>query len=448
MGNKRNNNLSVRFSRRRVLQSATAMGAVLAVNRHLPFAFAADFDWTKYSGTKLRMMADRIEPGDLLIKHIPEFAAKTGIQVDVQQLPEEQYRQRIVVEMTAGNSDIDLFMTLIGNEGVQFLRAGWYEPIEPYFAKADQMVPDYDREDIGAGAWESQRVDGTLIAVPIEVGGHCLMINKTTFEKAGVAAPTNLDEMEAAAKRLTNRDNNEFGVSLRGRRGQAVGIFSNFLHNFGGEWLDKSGQPSINTPEAVEAFEYYGRLLREYGPPGSTNHHFTEVNSMLMSGRAAMIVEGTVFASLYEDPAQSQVVGQVGYYPMPIGPGGDHPVVNGWGIAMHSKGQQKDPSWLFMQWATSKPTLLSLAMAGQGSPRASVWNNPEYQSASRSPEDWRKTLFHTVQVGTPLFAPPVIPVGEVRDYIGDVIVAAINGDPVKPAADAANDKFKAALEKA
>ncbi len=439
---------STNYTRRRILQSATAVGTVSALNLNIPSAFSAEFDWNRYSGTKLRMMANRIEPGDLLIKQFSEFQAKTGIEIDVQQLPEEQYRQRIVVEMAAGNSDIDLFMTLIGNEGVQFLRAGWYEPIEPYFAKADQMIPGYDRDDIGAGAWGSQTVDGVLVALPIELGGLILMTNKTMFEKAGIAAPTNLEEMEAAAKTLTDRDNNIFGVSLRGRRGQAVGIFSCFFHNFGAEWLDSNGQPSINTPEAIAAFEYYGRILRESGPPGSTNHHFTETNSMLVSGRAAMTVEGTVFAGIYEDPARSDVVGQIGYHPMPVGPGGDHPIVNGWGIAMHSKSRNKDASWLLMQWGTSKETLLNLAMAGQGSPRSSIWNNAGFQAASKSPEDWRRAVAHTIQVGTPLFAPPVIPVNEVRDIIGDVIVTAIEGGSVKPAADAANDKFKAVLEKA
>ena len=172
------------------------------------------------------------------------------------------------------------------------------------------------------------------------------------------------------------------------------------FHNFGAEWLDKNGQPSINTPEAIAAFEYYGRILRESGPPGSTNHHFTETNSMLVSGRAAMTVEGTVFAGIYEDPARSQMVGQIGYHPMPVGPGGDHPIVNGWGIAMHSKSRNKDASWLFMQWGTSKETLLNLAMAGQGSPRSSIWNDAGYQAASKSPEDWRRAVAHTIEVGT------------------------------------------------
>jgi multiple sugar transport system substrate-binding protein len=429
--------------RRGVLAGAGALAALPSVA--VPARAQAAFDWKKHSGTTIRVLANRIPPGDLLLKQIPEFEAKTGIKVNVQSLPEEQFRQRIVVEMTAGNSDIDAFMTLIGNEGTKFLKAGWYEPVKKYLDNPALTAPDFNAADIGQGAWESQTVFGTLIATPIEVGGHCLMVNKTLLQQAGVAAPRTLDEMEAAAKKLTDKSKEIYGVSLRGRRGQAVGIFSNFLHNMGGAWLDKDENPTINTPEAIAAFELYGRLLREYGPPGSANHTFTEVNALLMAGKAALVVEGTVFAGFYEDASKSRVAGQIGYVPMPTGPGGDHPVVNGWGVAMYSGSKKKEAAWYFMQWSSSKETLLGLAMGGQGSPRASVWNDPQFKSASNSPPDWRETLLHTVKVGTPLFAPPVIPVLEVRDYIGDVIVESINGGNVKAAANRANDQFKKAL---
>ncbi len=435
----------LRISRRGLIAGAAAAAAIAPLRAS---AQPANYNWRRFAGTNLRLMANRIEPGDLLLRQIPRFEQLTGMRVSVQQLPEEQYRQRIVVEMTAGTSDIDLFMTLIGNEGVQFKRARWYEPIDPYLDNPDLTPSDYNKADIGAGAWESQRVDNVLIAVPIEVGGHCMMVNKTLLERAGVAPPRTLDELEAAARRLTNRSANFFGISMRGRRGQAVGIFSNFLHNMGGTWLDAGGNPTINTPQAIAAFEMYGRLLRESGPPGSTNHAFTDVNTMLSSGRAAIIIEGTVFAGIYEDPQRSQVAGQIGYVPMPTGPGGDHPVVNGWGVAMYARSRNKEAAWTFMHWASSRDTLLALAMAGQGSPRTSVWNDPQFQAQSRSPADWRTTLLHTVQVGTPLFAPPVIPVLEVRDFIGDVIVTSINGGDVRSAANTANDQFKRALERA
>ncbi len=437
-------NIAANITRRAMLAGIGASAAIAsgAGTSHAQ----ASFDWRRHSGTTLKMLANRIAPGDLLVKQLPSFEAKTGIKVTVQSLPEEQFRQRQIVEMTAGNSDIDVFMTLIGNEGVKFVTSGWYEPIKPFLEDPSQTSPDYDAGDIGKGAWDSQTILGKLIAVPIEVGGHCMMINKTLFEAAGVASPKTLDEMEQAAKRLTDKGKDIAGISLRGRRGQAVGIYSNFLHNMGGNWLSATGEPMINTPEAIAAFEMYGRLLRLYGPPGSTNHGFSEVNGLLMAGKAAIVIEGTVFAGIYENPATSRVAGQIGYRPLPVGPGGDRPNVNGWGIAMYSGSKKKSAAWTFMQWASGKEALLGLAMGGQGSPRASVWNDPSFKAASNSPQDWQETLQHTVKVGTPFFAPPVIPVLEARDIIGDVIVESITGGNVRNAAIKANDLFKKALE--
>jgi hypothetical protein len=57
-------------------------------------------------------------------------------------------------------------------------------------------------------------------------------------------------------------------------------------------------------------------------------------------------------------------------------------------------------------------------------------------------------LLYNLGVGTPLFAPPVIPVAQSRDYIGDVIVAAITGENVRAAAQRASDLMKRAIAEA
>lgn len=54
---------------------------------------------------------------------IPEFEELTGIDVEVEQLPEEQSRQRVQVELTASSADLDVFMTslertTVGNQVV------------------------------------------------------------------------------------------------------------------------------------------------------------------------------------------------------------------------------------------------------------------------------------------------------------------------------------------
>jgi multiple sugar transport system substrate-binding protein len=317
-----------RISRRAFL-AATA-GAVTLGGLPAEVRAQGAFNWKRHAGTTLRLVANRVPPGELLLKRLPEFEALTGIKVTAEVLPEEQFFQKIVVELTSGASSIDLFMTLIGQDGAKYLKAGWYEPLKRFVDDPTLTDPNWNPGDITKAAWESQTVFGTLIGVPIEVGTHGLMSNKPLLQQAGVESPKTMSDLETAARKLTRREAGVFGIAMRGKRGGAVGIFSNFLHSLGGQWLDRGGDPALTSPEAIAAFELYGRLLRESGPPGSANNHFTEVNSLFMTGRAALIVEASVFATFYEDPSKSRVTGQVGYHPIPAGPGGSRPVVNGW----------------------------------------------------------------------------------------------------------------------
>ena len=77
-------------------------------------------------------------------------------------------------------------------------------------------------------------------------------------------------------------------------------------------WL-KDGKPAISSPEAVKAFDFYGSLLRNYGPPGAVNYHWYECISLFVQGKAAMYTDVSNRIFFFEDPAKSQVVGKVGY---------------------------------------------------------------------------------------------------------------------------------------
>jgi multiple sugar transport system substrate-binding protein len=98
------------------------------------------------------------------------------------------------------------------------------------------------------------------------------------------------------------------------------------LYDFGGRWADRaSGNMAFNTPEARAAFEWWGSVLRDYGPPGSVNNHWAEVTGIFSQGRAAMLFDDITFATLFSDAARSTVVGKVGYArrrPAPVQLGG------------------------------------------------------------------------------------------------------------------------------
>jgi hypothetical protein len=86
------------ISRRAVLAGSAATGA-LALTGMPAFAELA---WKKYAGTKLEVMLAKGPRGDNLQKYIKEFSELSGIEVESEQIPEQQQRQKVVIELASG----------------------------------------------------------------------------------------------------------------------------------------------------------------------------------------------------------------------------------------------------------------------------------------------------------------------------------------------------------
>ena len=88
----------------------------------------------------------------------------------------------------------------------------------------------------------------------------------------------------------------------------------------------------------------------------------------------------------------------------------------------------------FIQWATNKQTELAIQKLGVPSSRNSAWNSPEFKATDTHPELTRE-MIKALDTAMPYMNPPIIPVQEFRDAVGEVIVTAISGGNVKAAAD-------------
>ena len=75
--------------------------------------------------------------------------------------------------------------------------------------------------------------------------------------------------------------------------------------------------PTINSPEAIEATEFYVNLVRNYCPPGATNYGWEENRIAFEQGRGAMTIDLSVNPGYAEDPEKSLVAGKVGYAVIP-----------------------------------------------------------------------------------------------------------------------------------
>jgi multiple sugar transport system substrate-binding protein len=401
-----------------------------------PAAEPAGFNWRAYEGRTIRFLANKHPWTSAIESSIPQFEKETGIKVNLEVLPEDQFRQKVLVELTTGAGTVDVFMSMPPQEGLKYHQAGWYEPLNSYLENPNLTSPDYDAADFLAGVMGAETIEGDIIGIPIMMENEVLYYRKDIFEEEGIAVPTTFEELEAVAKRLHDPDQDFYGFVARGKGAAAVTQFSTFLYNMGGDWLDENRVPTLNTPEAVAALDFYGRLLRECGPPGATNFHWYEASSLLAQGKVAMYTDANSLFSVVEDPESSTVVGKIGYAMMPAGPAGNHPYVSVWGISMASNSENKEPSWYLMQWLTSKDMVKAAQMQGVPGGRRSVWEDAE--GAKAFPEDWVETFVKSNEIAFPYDRPPVVAVSEVRDAIGKAIVISIEGGDVALAAQQAN----------
>ena len=376
-----------------------------------------------YDGTTLNMYVCASVWSDEVVKALPEFTEQTGISVNNQQYTDTQVRQKIAVDMAAGGKNVDIIQLAPPQDLLNYSSKSWLAPLNDF---VDNAPADYDFEDFSASCIEACSVDGVLYAIPFMTEREVLMYNQKMFDDNGVTeVPTTFEELEAAAAACTQGD--IAGLAMRGSGSNAVTQFSGFLYSFGGDFFDADTNTAmINSPEAIEAFEFYGKLCKEYGPMGCTNMNWQETQALFAQGQAAMRIDADSTYGYTVDPESSLVAEDVSMAPFPAGPEGSKPFnVTSWGYGISAGSQNKEAAWEFIMWATGKEHDIVATKAGNPSARDSTWENEEAITAF--PEEMVETINATIPNAVPYDRPRMISVGEARTEIGNVIIAAIEG---------------------
>ncbi len=382
---------------------------------------------------EIRVLLANHPYGELLKTKIPEFEAKTGIKVNYESLQESQLTNKLTTEFATKSSTVDVFMTRPLQEGLMFIKNGWYEGLSTY-----------DFSDYPANSVDIGRKDGKAYIVPLVTEWQVLYYRKDLFKQAGLAVPTNFTELEAAAKAL-NKDG-VAGFASRGKGAAAVTQLSSYLYNYGGRYLD-GGKAVFDSPQALEAIRFYGRILGNYGPQGVTSMSWENVMPVFQAGKVAMWTDASVFYGQIVDPAKTQIpAADIGVAQLPKGPQGDSPfIVVSWGMAMSSASKNKDAAKQFLDWATSKELAKQGMLSNITMARDSAWADAEVRKIMNP--GLVETQAHAAKNGYPYDRPFMSSVGQARDLIGEVIIESINtkGTSTK-LASLAQEKVKAVDE--
>ena len=108
-------------TRRSLLQGTLATGALSLTG----FPARAEPQWKKYAGTTIEANLIKGPRGELLQKYASEFTDLTGIKVESEVIPEQQQRQKAVIELTSGKPSFDVIHVSYHVQKRQFEKAGW-----------------------------------------------------------------------------------------------------------------------------------------------------------------------------------------------------------------------------------------------------------------------------------------------------------------------------------
>lgn len=407
------------------------------------------FDWKRFRGERIEVSVQLSPRGNLLTQHNREFEELTGIRAGVEVVPEQQHRQKIIIEYASGRPSFDVGEVSLHVNKRQVGRARWNTDIRALIADQTLTAPDFDFNDFGQGMREyATQADGRMDTLPAFADYFILYYNKELLAAKNVAVPTNFDEMFDSAKRIEDRGRQIYGHVGRGLKNANVVLWSSYLlGTTQRDMINAQRQLITDTDDAIWATRQYQRFLRDASPPGSIGFNWNECQTTFMQGRAAMWIDGIGFAAPLEDPARSRIAGKVGYAVVPRGPANHHCALFGAGYGIPEASRKKGPAWLYLQWALGKQMQLRMLAAGAGVPaRLSPFTNEEVISQSRFPREFFSTLQASGRIAR-AGLPEILPVTEFRDVIGTALTNTIGGaDPVAEMR-AATAAFKPILER-
>lgn len=375
-------------------------------------ATAQDFDWRAHEGESLKLLLNQHPYQQALVGELAKFTELTGIEVTFDVFPEQNYFDKVTIDLSAGDaSTYDVFMT--GAYMIwQYAPAGWMEPLEPYINDPAKTNPDYDFEDIFADLRNSEMWNlepgrdnlgqGSQYAIPWGFEANAFMYRKDLFDKHGLSVPTSLDELVAVAKELKTLEPEMAGIVVRGSLNWAT-IHPGFMTmyaSYGCVDYDENMVPQMNSACAVEVTEKWTEMVREAGPEGWTTYTWYQAGSDFGAGKAAILFDADILAYFQNQPdtAAPEVLGNIAWAPGPLGPDGSLKTnIWIWSLAMNAGSQKKDAAWYFMQWATGKDFLTTGAVdySMVDPVRASIWENEDFQAKMAEQTDFLPT-FNTI----------------------------------------------------
>jgi multiple sugar transport system substrate-binding protein len=235
--------------------------------------------------------------------------------------------------------------------------------------------------------------DGRYYCIPWHDGPECLIYRRDLFESAQEQArfkevfgydltpPRSWRAFEEVARFFTRPDENLWGTVFA-----CYPDGHNTLYDFaiqvwsrGGELHDQQGRPTVTTPQAEEALDFYRRMVRDSSAchPESIGMDSVRSGEAFLSGSIAMMVNWFGFGAR-SGRADSPIAGKVALAPIPCSEGSSPVSLSVfWGMSIAGGSAHKQEAYEFVRFLTRPEMDRELVRHGAVGVRLSTWRDAE-----------------------------------------------------------------------
>ena len=225
-----------------------------------------------------------------------------NINVNVEYVPWDGMEDKYLAAMQAGTAPEIVDMAIAWT--IPYAKMGSLVAIDDLAAKwsLDLDATYYE------GALETLEADGLHYALPYRMEVMALIYNKDLFEQAGLdpnKGPATWDELVEDGKAVTALGNGIFGFGQCGYgTGNTTAQVYSLMFSNGVELLNEDGtKAAFNTPEGVEALEYWANLnlVHKIVPASVLENDNTTNRNLFAEGKLGMFITGSYdLAPIYE----------------------------------------------------------------------------------------------------------------------------------------------------
>ncbi|MCB1340219.1 MAG: extracellular solute-binding protein [Pseudooceanicola sp.] len=349
------------------------------------------------------------DPANALVELSKDFEAQSGHTMNFEFVPWPNFADRMLNELNSGGKLCDL---LIGDS--QWIGGGaengHYVKLNDFFAKEGISMDDFAPATVYAySTWP--KGEPNYYALPAMGDANAWYYRKDWFAR---------DDIKAAFKEKTGRDLGEpktqkelleiaqffqgreidgktvYGAAIfteRGSEGITMGV-TGALYPWGFKYENTPGkydmEGAVNSPEAVEALEFYKEFYKTATPPGYTNSYMGESLDAFKSGQVAMGMNWfAFFPGLYADP----VVGgdKIGFFVNPPQNQAGS-TLGGQGISVVSYSEKRDAALEYVKWFAQPEVQQKWWTLGGYSCHVAVLNDPGFKDSAPFAGDFLEAM--------------------------------------------------------